>query len=47
MKYIVCERGTDKQIGGIYTDKRRARRRVDALDNAYGCYHYYVKEIAA
>lgn len=45
IKYLVCERGTDKQIGKPYTDRKRARARVDKLDLQYGCYHYYVKRI--
>jgi hypothetical protein len=44
--YEVRERGTDKLMG-TYKSRTRARNRVDALDNAYGCYHYYVREVIA
>lgn len=45
MKYQVIERGTDKVIG-TYASRKRAQSKRDAMDNAWGGYHYYIKEIA-
>lgn len=41
--YIVYDRHTGRVMGKPYTSLSRARRRVDALDNAYGAYRYGVR----
>lgn len=43
-KYQVRENGTDR-IMGTYSTRKRARSAIDRFDNAYGAYHYHVKEI--
>jgi hypothetical protein len=45
IKYIVVDRKTGEQVGKPYSNKNRARSRVDKLDNDYGAYRYAVKEI--
>lgn len=43
--YVVIDRQTGQQVGKQYNSRVRASRRVDALDNAYGAYRYYVRSI--
>ena len=45
-KYRIKDRQTGNMVGGLYVTQRRARRRVDRLDNAYGAYRYSVVEVA-
>lgn len=40
--YVIIDKKTKRAVSGEYQCKRRARRRVDKLDNAYGCYQYRV-----
>lgn len=38
----------DKQTGltmGTYKNRKTARNKADKLDNQYGAYRYYVKEV--
>jgi len=42
--YEVIDRQTGKQVG-IYKTHKTARRAVDRLDNAYGGYRYYARQI--
>lgn len=41
--YIVKEKGTGKAVSKPYKSRSRANARMDKLDNAYGCYHYFVE----
>lgn len=45
-KWQVIDRHTGK-VMGVYATLKRASRRVDALDNAYGGYRYTHRFIAA
>ena len=45
MKYIIKNRLTGLQVGGLYKSKKAARKRVDMLDNAYGAYVHIIKEV--
>ncbi len=38
-------RKTGKVVGKPYKCMKRARMRVDALDNAYGCYAYGIRQV--
>lgn len=46
MKYQVIDKQTGT-VKGTYASRIRARHRADALDNEYGAYRYYVREVAA
>ena len=45
MKYQIFDRKYNKPVGKPYSSKERCRTRRDKLDNAYGAYHYYIKEV--
>lgn len=47
MKFVIIDRQTKLQVGGEYATYKRAKGKADRLDNAYGGYRYYVKEMAA
>jgi hypothetical protein len=42
--YKVIDRKTGKVIG-IYQTLKRAKRKIDKLDNEYGAYRYYSHKI--
>lgn len=42
MKFVVIDRQTGLTVG-TYGTSKRARNRVDKLDNEYGAYRYFVK----
>ena len=44
MKYQVVDKQTGA-VKGMYVSRIRARNRADKLDNEYGAYRYYVKEV--
>lgn len=41
-RHVIVDKQTGKQVGEAYSNKIRARRRQDRLDNAYGGYRYRV-----
>ena len=43
--YEIYNRRTQQVIGKPYSCVKRARRRVDTLDNAYGAYAHTVRMI--
>lgn len=43
--FEVREKGTNALIG-TYSTRSRANNKRDKLDQAYGCYHYYVVNLA-
>jgi hypothetical protein len=45
VKYQVW--GNSGEYVGVYSSRKRAKSKVDKMDNAYGGYHYYIKEIEA
>lgn len=45
VNYVIIDRHTMQQVGKPYTDRKRARARVDKLDNAYGAYRYSVRTV--
>jgi len=46
MKYAVIDKHTGATVG-TYASRKRAITKRDSLDNAYGGYRYFVKEVAA
>ncbi len=40
--YLIIDKVTKNAVSGEYKCSRRARRGMDKLDNAYGCYRYRV-----
>ena len=46
MKYQIVDRHTGLKVGKPYSCRKRARSRVDRLDNEYGGYRYYLVEVA-
>ena len=40
--YVIFNRRTGAQVGGVIKDVRRARNRRDRLDNIYGAYVHTV-----
>jgi len=42
--YKVIDRKTNRTVG-TYKDYKRAKNKADKLDNQYGGYRYYVKEV--
>lgn len=45
MQYIIWDRIESRPVGKPYSNVRRARARVDTLDNQYGAYRYSVKAL--
>lgn len=43
--WIIIDRQTGAQVGKPYTNRVRASRRVDRLDNEYGAYRYSVRPL--
>lgn len=43
--YVIIDRHTMLQVGRPYTNRSRARARVDKLDNQYGAYRYSVHTV--
>ncbi len=43
-KYQVIDARTGN-IMGVYINRTMARRKVDRLDNEYGGYRYFIKEV--
>lgn len=44
IRWQVWDNKDKRPVGKPYNDKKRARRRVDKLDNDYGAYRYTVIE---
>lgn len=47
MLWIIWDKIENRQIGKPYSNRSKARHRVDVLDNQYGAYRYTVKASAA
>lgn len=45
MQWIIWDKIENRPVGKTYSNKRKARSRVDKLDNQYGAYRYMVKEL--
>lgn len=43
--YVIIDRHTMQQVGKRYSNRSRARARVNKLDNAYGAYRYSVRTL--
>lgn len=43
--YEIVDRHTGLVVSKPYTSRSRARHRADRLDNEYGAYRYYVREV--
>lgn len=43
--YVIIDRHTMQQVGKPYTNRSRARARVDKLDMQYGAYRYSVRTL--
>lgn len=43
--YTIYDTRNKVQVGGVYTNSKRASRRVDKLDQEYGAYRYVVRTI--
>ena len=43
--YQIIDHQTGATIGKPYKNRTTARNKADKLDNAYGAYRYYVKEL--
>jgi hypothetical protein len=44
-KFVIWDPKEDKQVGKPYNNKKRARTRIDKLDNDYGAYRYRLREL--
>ncbi len=45
IKFEVIDRQIGKKVGGLLKSRKAARTKADRLDNNYGAYRYYSKEI--
>ena len=45
MKYQIYYRLTGEQVGKLYNNKKRAKKRADTLDLVIGAYRYGVRAI--